>query len=420
VPDPSPTQRRSPLRRHRLTLLLITALAAVALLLWFALRPGPTRQTSSTERSSESPAGPRIDPAIARLRGLLPAAAQEPDEPELDGPTREEVENFRRFRIESLRSGGRYPGDSRRLTQRHVEALSLVEPQVSRGSGDESEDQREDALVASATKLQFQDGEAPIVTAEVVNLKTRKRLPARITAQLVRLIPTDRAPEGAMGDLPFRDDGLEGDEAASDLLHTAKVDIGAYSRDALVGQVHVEVKAVLADGRTRFVVTAFRYGSPGARLTGKFFDRLEEGHLILEAEVQVSRPARFHLQGGLVSENDTMVAWAQKAGEMEPGTHMLQLRFFGLAFHEAGENGPYTLSFIVLSETGVRPVLQGDVLENAHVTKAYGVADFSSAPNHDPALEETIQHAEQIQDLPVSGEGPPAPPARPRPPPPPR
>jgi hypothetical protein len=387
-------------------------------LLWLALRPDPPSESSLDDPSETGPTRPRIEVAPRTARTLLPTPGVDEDDPGSPGPTREEVEAFRRHRVESLRAGGRYPGDSRPLTQRHIEALSLVEPQVSQGTGDEPEDQRADALVTSATKLHFQDGEAPVLTAEVVNLKTRKRIPAQISATLVRLIPTDQAPEGTIGALTFHDDGTHGDQMAADLLHTATVDIEAYPREVLVGQVHVEVQAKLADGRSRFVVTAFRYGSPRAELTGKFFDRLEEGHLILEAEVKVMRPARFHLQGGLVSKNDTMIAWAQKAGELQPGLQMLQLRFFGMAFHEAGENGPYTLKFIVLSETGVRPVLQGEVLEDAYVTREYQVSDFASAPNHDPALEETIQHAEAIRDFPISGEGAPSPPLRTRPPPP--
>jgi len=321
--------------------------------------------------------------------------------------------------MDSLRSGGRYPGYSRRLTERHIEALTLVEPQVSRGTGEETEDEQQDALVTSATQLQFQDGEFPTLTAEVVNLKTRKRLPAQISGQLVRLIDNGRTPQGPIGPVAFRDDGGGGDDAAGDMLHIARVDPGAYPSETLLGQVHVEVRATLADGRQRFVVTAFRYGSPRARLTGNFADRLQEGHLILEAQVEVSRPARFHLQAGLVAKDGTLVAWAQKAGEMPPGTQMLELKFFGLAFHEAGQHGPYTVSFIVLSETGIRPVLQGDVLKDAYVTRPYVLGDFASAPNQDPALETTIENAGKIRDFPVSGEGAPRP-VRTRPPPPPR
>ena len=158
-----------------------------------------------------------------------------------------------------------------------------------------------------------------------------------------------------------------------------------------------EVQATLVDGRQRFVVTWFRRSSPGAKLALAFDDYLENGHLIIEAKLTVAKPARYHLQGGLVSTNGTFISWAQRAKVIStPGTHVMKLRFFGLTFRDAGIPGPYILKYITLAETGVRPVKQGNVYFDAYKTKAYTLDQFSTQLDPDPALDRTIRQAKGL------------------------
>jgi hypothetical protein len=253
------------------------------------------------------------------------------------------------------------------------------------------------------TKLQYQDGEIPVILAEVVNTETGKRTPATITAKMLKIVVDNPGDEGPLGDLAINDNGTGGDAAAAALRYTASVTPGLIPPAKLRGQIHIEMHALLADGRERKTLTAFRVGTPGAKLTGKYSDFIENGHLIVEAMVHVDKPGRYHLQGGLVGPAGEKVAWAQSATMVDKtGDVPLRLKFFGLAFVQADVPGPYTLKFVSVAETLTRPVVQGPVIEDAYVTSAYTLSVFSAEPNPDPALAENIKQAESLVDEPVS------------------
>jgi hypothetical protein len=389
--------------RRRLALAGVGALVLVAALIVWRSRASAPALTAAEAAAPGVP--PSWGPAPA-LHAGGPALAADPkrgdddDEPGLrDGPSEAEIRAFRRWRVDNLRRAARFPGDSLPLTARHREALTEVQPD--RGAVTDPGPGGLDVLVAYPARPFFQAGEPILLHAAVVHARDGTRSAARITGTLMKAI--DGPHDGALATVTYRDDGAGGDAVAGDLLYTAQVTPAILAPELLVGQVEVEVSATLADGRERFVVSQFRAGTPGARLTGRFRDRLEGGHLILEADLAVVRPGRYHLQGGLEGPGGTPVAWAQHAEVIDaPGAATLSLRFFGLAFHEAGISGPYRLAFVSVAETGRRPVLQGPVLEGAHVTAPYAVADFSGAPHQDPAWDETIRQAEAIEGMPLA------------------
>ena len=359
----------------------------------------------SSAASSGSSAPPPAVAVTTPREPQLPAQTVGSAAPVAEGPTEAEVKKFRQFRVDTLKKAARYPGDSGPLTERHLDALIRVFPDNGAVTADDEpspdSDGRQMQLFAYAAKPHFQIDEPAVLYAEVRHLDTERRLPAKITGTMKKLIGGgSREPFGA---LAYRDDGEGGDQIAGDLIYTAVVRAGDVPAKLLEGQIDLEVSATLADGRQRFVLSVFRMGSPGARLTGKFTDHLEEGHLMLDAGVIVDKPGRYHLQGGLVSATGELIAWSQNAVVLATGTSTMRLRFFGLAFRDANIAGPYRLSFVSIAETERRPVLQGPVLRDAYTTAAYKVSDFSDQPNHDPAMDETIKQAESIQNLPYSG-----------------
>ncbi len=383
------------------------ALVVIALLLRSAPSPNEEAPVSGAPPAAHAPApiAPTVvaPAAPANVVAAAPAASSSG----ALGPTEAEVKAFRKWRIDALKEGGKYPGYSRPLTKRHYDALTVVEPEVARGNKKESETQREDALIVHALKPFYQANEVPVIRAEVINGKTGARSPVTISAIMLRIPLNEGEVQSVLGDLPFRDDGANGDEKAADLVYAATPQKELVEK--LRGQIYVDVRAMLPDGRERRTLTSFRIGSPTAKLTGVFSDRIEDGHLILDAKVEIEKPGRYHLQGGLVGPGGEEIVWAQSAVAFDaPGPHVMSLKFFGLAFLSADVPGPYTLKFVSLAETGIRPVVQGPVLENAHVTKAYPLSVFSATPHQDPALAEVIQQAEGLVDEPVSGSGPPA------------
>jgi hypothetical protein len=378
----------------------VLAVVALALLLLLVQRD------DGDAASSAKGAPPPVAVSSAPEPRLPAQVAGGATSPSAEGPTETEVKKFRQFRVEALKKAARYPGDSGPLTERHLDALIRVFPDNGAVTADDEpspdSDGRQMQLFAYAAKPHFQIDEPAILYAEVRHLDTERRLPAKITGTMKKLIGGgSREPFGSVA---YRDDGEGGDQIAGDLVYTAIVRAGDVPAKLLEGQIDLEVSATLADGRQRFVLSVFRMGSPGARLTGKFTDHLEDGHLILEAGVIVDKPGRYHLQGGLVSSTGELVAWSQNAVAISTtGPSTMRLRFFGLAFRDANIAGPYRLSFISIAETERRPVLQGPVLRDAYTTAAYKVGDFSDQPNQDPAMDETIKQAESIQNMPYAG-----------------
>lgn len=383
-------------------LAVITSVIAAVVLLWLAQRT-PVQVPRSPVAAVDAGAAETQGPAPQQQANPKYAAGPVPSSSSASGPTEAEVQAFRKWRIDALKEAAKYPGYSKPLTARHYDALTRVEPQVSRANGKkESGPQADDELIVQPGKLTYQAGEKPLMFVEVINAKTGAHSPLTVSAIMMRIVVNGTETPGTIGEMTFRDDGLEGDEKAGDLRYTGTPLPSQLTN--LRGQIHVDVRALLADGRERHVISSFRYGSPGARLTGQFADYLKDGHLMLEAKVEVTKPGRYHLQAGLVGPNGESAVWSQVATEItQTGAQTMTLKFYGLAFLAADVPGPYTLKFISIAETNVRPVVQGSVMENAYTTKAYKLADFSAEPNKDPAMDEIIGQAEALTKAPVVG-----------------
>jgi hypothetical protein len=82
------------------------------------------------------------------------------------------------------------------------------------------------------------------------------------------------------------------------------------------------------------------------------------------------------------------------AQELEPGTHWLELGFYGLLFHEREASGSYHLGTVALSTTSVMPNALNDLVESAYTTGSYTLESFTAKPFNRPDL---IQAAEQLE-----------------------
>lgn len=194
--------------------------------------------------------------------------------------------------------------------------------------------------------------------------------------------------------LTFSDDGRAGDSEANDLLFTAVLTPATDEVERLKGAQLVEVRAVTLANEERIATTGFLYSVPKAHLTGRFRDELADGHLIVSAEVTVHDSGRFHLEATLAAEDGTPLAWAQNATELGPGLAWIPLTYWGLALRERGIDGPYVVRAAALSTTGGMPNQKNDVLERAHVTQAYTVAQLSEASFQDADLLDAAERME--------------------------
>lgn len=211
---------------------------------------------------------------------------------------------------------------------------------------------------------------------------------ADVTGQVIN------AADEPVGLVTYRDDGRDADRRAGDGIYSARFTFPADYRPALAESFGVRVRALTADGQRAGVVGGFLYSDPDARLTGDFRDSVRDGNLVIEAEVVVEEAGRFHLAATVAASNGEPLGWAQAAAELEPGTHWVELSFYGLIFQERGAAGPYRLASVALSTTTAMPNALNDLLEDAHRTRAYPLARFTDRPFGNPGL---LQAAERLE-----------------------
>ena len=105
---------------------------------------------------------------------------------------------------------------------------------------------------------------------------------------------------------------------------------------------------------------------------------------------------RFHVEATLYGPDGVeKVAWAQAAAWLEPGTHWLDLGYYGLILRERGIDGPYVLRYVALSTATEMPNAKNRVVENAYRTGAYQATAFSDRPYQDPGLLEAAKRIEE-------------------------
>ena len=156
----------------------------------------------------------------------------------------------------------------------------------------------------------------------------------------------------------------------------------------------IEVVAAIGD-QERAATTSLLYGEPRAKLTGRFEDRIEDGSLRIDAEVEVFDASRFHLEGTLAVPAGRAIAWGQFARHLEPGIHWLPLTFHGLAVSRSGADGPYELRSLALQATGEMPGQKNDLWTNAHRTAAYAADEFTTEGFGDAHLIELAERLER-------------------------
>jgi hypothetical protein len=201
--------------------------------------------------------------------------------------------------------------------------------------------------------------------------------------------------------LAYADDGTNGDRVAGDYLYSARFDAGVDFAPELSESFLVRVVAETTDGEPRMAATGFLYSSPHARLTGNYRDAIVDGSLAIDAEVEVSRAGRFHLEGTLYSaDGQRAVGEAHTAGELGPGRHFLRLVFFGRIINQSEVDGPYLLRFVALSTTSGMPNAKNRLVTNAHLTAPYRFAQFSPEPFNDPDLLDAAERLERDLQIP--------------------
>jgi hypothetical protein len=245
------------------------------------------------------------------------------------------------------------------------------------------------------------EGRGPALSVRAESVSFEVGRPIRLYATVEDGIALEVSGEivGAAGELvatfAYVDDGKGIDKKAGDGTWSAHVKMPEGLQPELAASYMVKVRSRLLDGDIRESVGGFLYSNPAAHLTGRYRDELRDGSLMVSAEVDVTRAGRFHLAATLYSMAGEPVGTAQAAAELEPGRRWIELSFYGLMFHDRQVAGPFRLGTVSLATTGGMPNALNDLVENAHVTRAWKLEEMTSRPFGNQRLLEAAARLEK-------------------------
>lgn len=308
-----------------------------------------------------------IRPLVVLLAVVMVAAAFAPAalaQSSNDTPTQ-----FALRAAASYRQAARYPASS------HALEAGSADPVVERHTPNAHSLSGADG---AGPRLSVWSGAVAFQAPEPVDLFARIEGPGK---KAVVITGEVQDPAGrTIGDVTYLDDGVAPDAHAHDGIFSARFTMPDGQAPDLAAAYLVQVHATLADGDFRTIAGGFLYTSPWARLTGKFRDRMEDGDLVISAQVQVERAGRFHLEGTLHTMSGSPVGWAQAAVELDPGVHWVDLSFYGLMFHDRKVAGPLRLGAVALTTTGAMPNALSDPLLDAYVTRPVQAQQMTDRP----------------------------------------
>jgi hypothetical protein len=362
-----------------LTLIVFGAAGVVA---WWARASVPARDAVVTARPPAAAAPTDADARTA-------SASRAPSHvvvPYVKPPPVKAVPALGMQAAAEYRRRARYPRSAQPLAPDEADPIVRdreISPVESRGRNG-----AEPVLRVFAAAMGFESPEPAVVYAELTT--NGRPVPAR---EIRATLTTEML--APLAEVPFHDDGADGDAVAGDGRWTV-----VFPGDALGGPLStsylVQVHARLDGDDERKGAASFLYASPHAQLTGGYRDALVDGSLVVGIEVDVAQAGRFHVEATLYGAGGTeKIAWAQAAQWLEPGTQWLDLSFFGLILRERGIDGPYVLRYVALSTTTEMPNAKNRLAENAYQTAAYRAAGFSDRPYQDPDLLEAAERIEQ-------------------------
>jgi hypothetical protein len=204
--------------------------------------------------------------------------------------------------------------------------------------------------------------------------------------------------------VPVKDDGSGSDAKAGDLLYTATLQPSPEQTSQLLGQVRIEGSVEVPGAGTRVIPSVLVYTrGPRAKLTGQWRDFIRQGHLDLEAELEVEEAGLFTLMAQIFGPNQEPIAWVRQMERLPAGRGLITLEVFGKVLHDAGINGPYRVRQVLLTRDyeNSSQYDPGETVEEAHQTKAYRASEFSAEP-YQPASRTDLPPATEPATPPAS------------------
>jgi hypothetical protein len=364
----------------------VAALVVATLLMWPSTKARPAQPSASTEQDVPS----RVHAAEAGE--AKPAAAREPG----IVPLLDETLNPRRNHLlnaETYRTRARYPSLSEPLQNNNDPVANATTPAVHK---DGVPGQPDAPTLVHYGVAAYNEADQPLVLhAYLVDRYEQKMRPDSLTASLV---------SGEMGGRiiakqPMQDGGPE--DVAGDLVYTVVFKLPEeLQAEATKPRIYTVILTAETPMGTIRATNGFLVGSMGIRDTGRYADRLSSDdkgtHLTVDAEFDVKKRGRYHVQASLYDRNGEGIGWAQASAQLEPGLHQIPLTFYGLMLFEKGTDGPYELRHLVYANVTVMPGTRSEDRRPEFTTKAYKASQFTSKPFDDPMF---LSKAETLERL---------------------
>jgi Tol biopolymer transport system component len=218
-------------------------------------------------------------------------------------------------------------------------------------------------------------GQAVIISSTLTYSATTPLTGAAVQAFVSR-------PDGALDTLNLYDDGVHDDQAAGDGIYG-----NSYTRTNVGGFYAVVVEAAgvyQTKPYTRTAETYFSVATGAASLTGQYSDQPRDTNgdgryewLDVGMQISVTQVGTYTLAADLVGPGNAYIGHAMLHTGLASGTHSLTLSFDGDDILESEQDGPYTLTSVLLVD-GAHASLLLDQADDAHVTSAYDHRQFGS------------------------------------------
>lgn len=249
----------------------------------------------------------------------------------------------------------------------------------------------------TADKVMVFAGETIAITLKVARDAQGSAEQRPVTILSSGLTKGRRTDAPKVGELPLEAEQGAADGQAGHAVFAAVVD---PSKIAELADFHGSVRAFVeysVDG-TAFAHQLFFDLYPksgiGARLTGKFREAVEDGSLVVYAELDVLRAGHYSLDATLLDPKGDAFCHSRFKGALDTGTREARLLFFGKVIRDAAPpvESPFTVAEIYgqmvpepeqlleMSKSGSFAPFAVPLYAGVHTTRRYDIRDFSNAP----------------------------------------
>ena len=396
----TPALRHRPGRRRRVVLLAIAAVISCSVL-FFLFRRTPPRHSAQSLGPDESlaanePPTPASVEAESRAHGG-PSLAGTVIRPE---PALAPVEKT----LTPESSQALYPPHSRPISQQRAEAFRYNR-RVARPMPIFDSQRRHEPPRFYAT---FTADKMNVVGVDTITMTLRAtRTPEADAPSLAIAIVNAGLAKGRgdksarVADLVFHDDGQNGDAVAGDRTYTAVVQPAAIEG---LADHHGSVRAFVefsAEGTTAAEQLFFdSYPEKGiaARLTGSFHEAIEDGSLVVYAQMNVLQAGYYSVDANLLTADDRAFGHARFKGSLDTGIRDIRFLFFGKIIRSArpavrspfkvaeiyGQMVPEPKELLEKARTGDFAPSLVPLYPGTYVTESYDLSTFSDAPWRSP------------------------------------